>query len=289
MFARLRRLNRRYLATPIWFRLLVSAFTFIVFIVLTQDIQIFPGAFIHLENVNKALPSRVESFQVVTADGKRLEMWRIPPVTPRSGPLRAALFFHGNGGDLRNFFAYQKWLSDIGYVAYAVDFRGFGKSEGWPSEAGIERDADAALAAVLEREKLEMEQLILFGVSIGTAPAAYLAARSEPGALVLLAPFPNIADVVRTMPLYRPLTPFLWYDFPTEQRVGSLKHACFVVAHGKPDEVIPFSLGARVAAAYHGSGYHEFIQSEVAHHNDIMSSEAVKVKAALDACERGSG
>ena len=43
MFARLRRLNRRYLATPIWFRLIISALTFVVIIVLTQDFQIFPG------------------------------------------------------------------------------------------------------------------------------------------------------------------------------------------------------------------------------------------------------
>lgn len=283
------KLNRCYLGKPWWFRLLLSSCIFIAVIVGIQDIVIFPGIIIQMEDLHTPLPAFVESITTQTSDGKQLEVWHLPSSGPQGRKLKAAIVFHGNAGDVRNFFPYQKWLSDLGYLTYSFDYRGFGKSTGWPSERGIERDADAVVTYVQNREKIVPAEILLFGISIGTAPAVYVASHSEPGAIVLLAPFPSLPAIVRTNLFYRLLAPLLWYKFPTEDRVQQLQSTCFIVVHGRQDEVIPFELGASVAQAYRGKGYSIFIDSPQSHHNDILNFERGRLASAIGECEARLG
>lgn len=244
-----------------------------------------PGAFIQVADLKAPTPKNVESIFIESSDGNRLEVWRLPPSAVPRQKLKVAVFFHGNAGDIRNFFPFQRWLSDVGFIAYAFDYRGFGKSTGWPSERGLERDSDATIKYVLEREKITPDQLLLFGLSIGTGVATYAASQNEPGAMVLIAPFPEISAVVKTYPLFRPLVPFLWYSFPTRERVARLKKSCFIVAHGKTDDIIPYQLGVEVSEAYRGRGYTKLLLDPKADHNNFMSFGSVLLQESISECE----
>ncbi len=258
-------------------RLLGPPLLIIIFFVVTQDFHIFPGAgfalFSSVDEQNNSLPSGVESIFVETADAERLEVWRYPAVdTPDSKTSTAmvAVVFHGNAADVRNFFPYQKYFHSIGVTSYGFDYRGFGKSSGWPSESGIYQDSDAVISYVLEREDIEADQLLILGNSIGTGPATYAAEKFKARGLVLLSPFESLKQLVKEMPLIGYLHPLLWYTLPVVDRVKRFAETCLIVAHGQKDTVIPFAHGVAVHAAYVGTGHSAFVDVEEASHNDIL-------------------
>ncbi|MCB0323858.1 MAG: alpha/beta fold hydrolase [Bdellovibrionales bacterium] len=290
---------------------------FSVFMVASQSAQIFPGALASLisgKTENRKLPQGVESIFVDTADGETLEAWRLD-VVPKCGESGAnfdpkpdssgsekherstasitecthsrktAIVFHGNGGDVQNFFVYQQYFQRIGVRSYGFDYRGFGNSSGWPSEEGLYRDADAIVEYVKSREQLTADDLVLVGISVGTGPAAYAAAKHGVGALVLFSPFRSLLQLVKEMTFVGFLHPFLLFEFPVEQYVAALERTCLVVVHGKVDTVIPFSHGEQVAAAYQGTRASAFLPSESAGHNDILFKTATALPPILAQCD----
>src|SRR5690606_31161327 len=118
-----------------------------------------------------SLPPGVESVFVKTPDEKQLEVWRLAVAESRY----VAIVFHGNAGDVENFFVFQQYLQTLGITSYGFDYRGFGKSSGWPSEEGLYIGSDTVIDYVLDKEGVDPDSLILVGVSIGSGPASYSA------------------------------------------------------------------------------------------------------------------
>ena len=264
---------------------LLSAFVLIMF--LSQDIQIFPPVLFHLFSHPDQLdspPAGVESNFVPTSDGESINYWRLKPTS--EGPLRgyAAVIFHGNGGALPMFVGIQEWLSGLGAVSYGFDYRGYGLSSGWPSEDGIYRDGEAVLQEVLNREKIGPEKLILYGLSIGTGFAAKKAASYQPAALVLVSPYISIPEVAAESFITRLLTPLLRYQVSTSKYVSEVKKSCFFVAHGRKDDIIPFSHGEKVYQAYKGSGVKMFLDMEDVGHNDAYYGSKQRLGQLIASC-----
>lgn len=276
---------------PFWMkiplRILFLLCVGILFLILTQSIQVFPGALRALgtpstERPPELLPEGVESIRITTQDEETLEAWRLE--VPSAS--RVAVIFHGNGGDVANFFAYQKYFNSIGVSSYGFDYRGFGRSTGWPSERGLKFDADAVIAYVMKREGVSAEQLILVGISIGTGPAAYAAEKFRPDVLLLFSPFESLTRIVEQMPFLGYLSTFLFYEFPVAQRVSGLEQTCLIVAHGKRDNIIPFLHGKTVFESYRNPAKGSFLESPEASHNDILFKVANEIAPALARCWR---
>lgn len=250
----------------------------------TQNIQIFPGAFISLLSSSKRLPSDlpdgVENIFIKTTDNEHIEIWKLEV----PGSKKVALIFHGNGGDVANFFPYQKYFQSIGISSYGVDYRGYGKSSGWPSEKGLYIDGKSAMNYLLKHENSSEKDVIVVGISIGSGAAAHVAKHSSPGALVIFSPFTSLPDLVKTMPLFGILHPFTLYTFPVKDDVQSLENTCLIVTHGEKDTVIPHSHGKAVFSAYRGSSYNTFINSSEAGHNDILFKVYSKLTDAIENC-----
>jgi uncharacterized protein len=206
-----------------------------ILLVDSQDFQIFaelqdsvlPG----YDPGHDPLPQGVERITLTTPDREELEAWRYPA---RTEALDGAvgLIFHGNGGTLRTFFEYQQWLAENGITSYGVDYRGYGRSTGWPSESGVYTDVTTLWEYAFKRENVPASRFVLVGISLGSAPASYLAASYSVGA------FTSIPDVVGEHPVYFPLWPFIWHEFPTRQHVEESKANCAVFAHGEADTII---------------------------------------------------
>lgn len=262
-----------YLSNLCWFFVHAIAFTFLL--VLTQDIHIFPGALFSLLRGRirdpKTLPRGVESVFVTTEDGKSLEVWRLPadPLESSRFPY-CAIIFHGNGASLENFFAVQLWFSSLGITSYSFDYRGFGKSSGWPSEKGINRDSDAVWQYVAERESLPANRLIVFGMSVGGAPAARIASIHQPKVLILVSTFTDLKQVVREQFLVGFLAPFVWYAMRTIDYVRELGQTHLILAHGEKDRLIRPYHSEKLLEAYKGSDVPARITTLVPGHNSTF-------------------
>ncbi len=273
-------------------RILYIPFLFVVIIFVSQDALIFPGAvfaFFSPPAEDELLPENVESFFVSTEDGVRLETWRMPAGKPRSDGLKVAIVFHGNGGSIRNFFPMQRWLAEIGFVSYAFDFRGFGKSSGWPSEKGIYADGEAIWQEILRREGVSAKEVLLFGISVGTGFAAELASRKQPAVLVQLSPYSSIPAVAREQRLIGFLTPLLRYSVPNAEYVSQLRTTCLIVAHGSEDVIILPHHSDTVTSQYVGSGGLHYIKQEQTGHNDLFWKVGEQLSGYIDTCALSNG
>lgn len=182
-----------------------------------------------------------EDVEIPTADGERLVGWWRPPEPGRA----LVLYFHGNGGSLINRRDRVEALAREGRGVLIVSYRGYSGSTGSPSEAGLRRDAEAAFAYL---GSYDPARIVVYGESLGSGVAVWLAAGRKLGGLVLDAPFTSIADVARRSFWFVPVDLLLRDGHRSIDRIGELR-APLLVLHGERDDVIPIALGERLYAA----------------------------------------
>ena len=251
--------------------------------IVLQDFLIFPELVANpFGSVPKPPHSLIETFFVDTEDQERLAVWRL--AAANKNPRGNAIFFHGNGGNLRNFVYMQERLSQAGFNAYSFDYRGYGESSGWPSEAGLYLDASAVWQAVQSRERAAPSQILLVGYSLGTGVAAELATRVEPGAVLLFSPYSSMSDVVGENPDFKYYAPFLFYSFPTLENLKRLPGTCVLIAHGKRDSVISFVNSQRIFAALSGRKNFKMVDDAEADHVNIFERQLASLLEQLPSC-----
>ncbi|RAL25223.1 alpha/beta hydrolase [Lujinxingia litoralis] len=169
---------------------------------------------------------------IETADGQRISAlhYRAP------APSGVVLYFHGNAGSLRSWKAVAADIVPLGYDVFIVDYRGFGKSSGRITEAGLYEDGRAAYGALLALGYAG-EDVILYGRSIGSGVATQLATEVSARALVLESPFTRLLDVAREqMPWALPqLT--LRFHFNNAEKLAGVELPVLLL-HGSRDELI---------------------------------------------------
>lgn len=179
-----------------------------------------------------------------TDDGVSLASWFVPHDQPRA----YAIFFHGNAGNIGDRMTTVATLHRLGYALLMPDYRGYGLSEGKPSEKGLYRDAQAAWRYVTGELGVPPGDVVIIGRSLGGAVAIDLASRHEPGALVVECTFTRLADVGA---LHFPFLPVRWiltHRFESIDKVGGIKCPKLFL-HGSDDELIPIDLGRRLYEA----------------------------------------
>ena len=202
-----------------------------------------------------------EDVSLTTADGVRLHAWWVPGQRPL-----ALLWLHGNGGNIGHRVEHIELVHRrLGVDSLVLDYRGYGRSEGHPSEQGTYRDADAALAYLRARRGSDGADVVVFGQSLGAAIAVDLAARERVGALVLEAPFTSIAAMARVALPFLPLGPLLRTRYDSLSKIGRVQ-APLLVPHSRVDGVIPYEQGQQLfAAAPEPKRFHTIVG---AGHND---------------------
>jgi uncharacterized protein len=131
-----------------------------------------------------------EDVALTAGDGVRLHAWWAP-----SGEAAlATLFLHGNAGNVTHRGTHIEQLRRAGSAVLVVDYRGYGRSEGSPSEEGLLRDARAGYEWLLA-QGWSASRIVMHGESLGSTVAVLLAAEVECGGVVLEAPFPSVQAV----------------------------------------------------------------------------------------------
>jgi fermentation-respiration switch protein FrsA (DUF1100 family) len=190
-----------------------------------------------------------EDVTFTASDGVKLEGWFIPapnPHAPSGARPFTLVMFHGNAGNISHRIDWAKLFRDrLDSNVFLFDYRGYGKSEGSPTEKGTYLDGEAAVEMVAARPDVDASRIIYTGHSLGAAVATEVALRLVPAGLVLESPFTSVADMAKQVIPFLPVGRFLSTRYETEKKIARL--ACpLLVIHGDRDEAIPFEHAIRV-------------------------------------------
>jgi uncharacterized protein len=183
-----------------------------------------------------------------------------------SHPKGVVLYFHGNAGSLRSWGDIAAIFVEQGYDVLMPDYRGYGKSTGRiMSEQMLHDDAAVAYRYLLER--YPEEQIVVYGRSIGSGVATYLAKSRRPRMLILETPYFSLKEIVGQQFPFVP-SALLKYPLRTDLWIGDV--ACPVyLFHGTSDVLIPYSASQRLAALVKTE--HQLFTIVGGGHNDLSS------------------
>jgi uncharacterized protein len=174
--------------------------------------------------------------------GVRLNAWWIE----NDAATLTFLAFHGNAGNIAMRTEVYRFLHALPVNVLAVEYRGYGKSGGSPSEAGLYQDSEAALKYLEQTKKIDPRTIVAYGQSLGTTVAAHLASRHQLAGVVLEAPFPSASALARNKFWFLPGLPLLVRgQFDTAKCVPRIR-APILVVHCTEDPVIPPDMGDKV-------------------------------------------
>jgi fermentation-respiration switch protein FrsA (DUF1100 family) len=208
----------------------------------------FPGSARRLTDPPAALQLPVRRAAIHTEDGLTLGSWIIPAGADSTGYWM--LICHGNAGNLSEFGRPDHYagLRALGLSLLAFDYRGYGESEGAPSEAGLYRDADAAYRYLRDALRVPPERIIVFGHSLGSTVAVDLASRVPAAGLILEGALTSVID--RGAELY-PYIPVRWIGrsrFSSIHKISQVRIPKLFL-HAAADDVVPLAHGWRLFEA----------------------------------------
>ena len=221
-----------------------------------------------------------ENVCLATPDGLALHGWFIPAPAGCAGPeTQTWLWFHGNGGNVGTRVGQlERARRLLGVHQFIFDYRGYGRSQGKPSELGTYIDARAALGYLERRPDVNPGRIVYFGHSLGAAIAVELAVSHPPAGMALLAPFSSIRDMAKvTLPL--PMAGWIvrgHYD--SVSRIAQIRTPLLVL-HGELDEIIPHSQGLKLYNA--ANPPKRFVTLPAASHNNAHHVAAEVMAGAL--------
>lgn len=206
-----------------------------------------------------------------TPDGARLNALFFPTsLVPKRGVV---LYFHGNRDNLQRWGALHADFTRRGYDFLVSDYRGYGKSTGEHDEASY--FADALLLYHWLRQRYASSDIVLYGRSLGSGMASYLAAKVEARTVILETPFDNIGGLLasyirRHAPPFEPA-----FLFPNDENLRA-SNLPLLIFHGTRDRVVPYSCAANLKKVMKPGD--EFVTIEGGSHNNLNTFELYQEK-----------
>lgn len=196
----------------------------------------------------------VEKITLTTKDKVNITAW----YSQTNSNKPTLVYFHGNAGHLGYRTNIVKNYINKGYGVLILSYRGYGDSDGSPSEEGIYADARAALDYFKKSNtysNIESNCMILYGVSLGSAVAVQMATEYDFAALVLVSPITKALDIARYHYGIYPVSWFLTAKLDSLAKINNLKNpkAPLLFIHGDGDEIIPLKFGMELYNKFSGT------------------------------------
>ena len=182
-----------------------------------------------------------EDLSLTTQDGVRINAWYLP----REGARGTVLFCHGNAGNMSAKIETARVFIALRMNVLLFDYRGYGKSEGEPSEDGTYLDSLAAWDYLTVQRGEDRKRIIIQGRSLGGAVASRLAAEKDPAGVILESAFTSLPDLAKSA-ARSPMAALACADkYDCIANCSRLLCPALVI-HSRQDEVIPYAMGRRL-------------------------------------------
>jgi fermentation-respiration switch protein FrsA (DUF1100 family) len=236
----IKRIKRMFVSALIG--LLAGYLLLVVFVYFIQGRMVY---FPTKEIANTPLDIGLHFEEVIlrTSDGINISAWFIPAQKERG----VILFCHGNAGNISHRLDSIKIFHDLNLSVFIFDYRGYGSSDGSPSEKGTYRDAEAAFRYLVETRNIDPRKIVIFGRSLGSAVAAEIGFRFNSAALILESGFTSVADLGRKYYPYLPVKLLSRFDYSTARKVGRIDIPKLII-HSLDDDIVPFEHGEKLFA-----------------------------------------
>ena len=216
-----------------------------------------------------------EDISLTTPDNETLHGWYVPAADSAG----VVLFFHGNAGNISHRLDSIEIFHELGLDVLIIDYRGYGRSSGSPSERGTYTDAQTAWDYLVDKRGIAPGRIVMFGRSLGGAVASWLAARTTPAAVILESCFTSGPEMAARLYPFLPARLITRLKFPVRAYVTQISSPLLVV-HSRQDEIIPFDMGEAVFAAAPGPKQMLEISGD---HNGGFLLNRERYQAAIDA------
>ncbi len=245
--------------------------------VFQSHLVFFPGTGREVVATPQSYGLGFETVEIRTVDGETLQAWWVPADDARG----VVLFFHGNAGNISHRLDYLLMFQRLRYSTLIVDYRGYGRSTGTPSEAGTYRDAEAAWEHLRHARLAQPRDVVIAGESLGAAVATWLAAElsllplgeghgmregrredrapafpSEertkagmgPRAVVLFSTFTSVTDLGAQVYWFLPVRLLSRIGYDNRENLKRIRAPVFI-AHSRDDDIVPYAHGKRLYEA----------------------------------------
>jgi fermentation-respiration switch protein FrsA (DUF1100 family) len=185
-----------------------------------------------------------EDVRIKTEDGVSIHGWYIPATAEKG----VVLFCHGNAGNISHRLDTIRLLYGLGLSTFMFDYRGYGKSDGSPSEEGTYNDAAAAWHYLVADRNIPPEKIVVFGRSLGGCIAAQQALKQKPGMLILESTFTSVPDMAAKIYPIFPVRLLCRYRYEAIEYIKDVRCPVLIV-HSPDDEIVPYQFGQKLFKA----------------------------------------
>lgn len=252
-----------------WLRMLLVAavagifFWTIIFMILEEQFIYFPQKYPKgVYDLARSVP-HLKDCWIKTEDSVKIHGWFAGAENAKATLIIA----HGNGGNISYGHILMRALQRRGYNVLMYDYRGYGRSEGSPTENGLYRDGRAAYDYALALPGVHPSRVILWGTSLGGAVALDVATQRPIAGLILESTFTSAKDVAKMLYPFLPVQFFLHTKFNSIDKIRTMTIPILIM-HGSHDTILPLGLGRRLYQA--ANEPKEFYEIAGADHNDTF-------------------
>ena len=219
-------------------------FSFLTFLILYLKYYEKKGIYFPIRKIHltpKEIGLEFEDVYFSSPDGIKLNGWYIPAKEARA----TVIFCHGNAGNICHRIDVIYLFYKLGLDVFIFDYRGYGRSQGNPSEEGLYLDAQSAYKYLIDKRNLNEESIVVYGKSIGANVAVELCSKVRPAALISESAFTSAAEMGKKL---FPLLPIKWFITIKYDALSKIKkiNAPKLIIHSEDDEIIPFQHGRRL-------------------------------------------
>jgi len=209
-----------------------------------------------------------EDLMLKTSDGIKISAWYIHAENPKA----TLLFFHGNGGNISYRIEFIEMFYSLNISTFIIDYRGYGKSEGSPTEEGTYLDSEAAWDYLVNDKNTDPSSIVIYGKSLGGPIAARLAEKHNPAALILDSTFTSTKDIAVKLYPFLPVKKFFKFEYDTVRYLKGVDCPILII-HSIDDSYIPFSHAEKLFDTVDGEK--ELVETKGDHNTSFMISRQI--------------
>jgi len=258
---------------PIFLIIYVIIFLFFLFIVYAVYLYFNQSKYVYFPTSDiVATPSDsglfYEDLMLKTSDGIKISAWYIHAENSKA----TLLFFHGNGGNISYRIEFIEMFYSLNISTFIIDYRGYGKSEGSPTEEGTYLDSEAAWDYLVNEKNTDPSSIVIYGKSLGGPIAARLAEKHNPAALILDSTFTSTKDIAVKLYPFLPVKKFFKFEYDTVRYLKCVDCPILII-HSIDDNYIPFSHAEKLFDTVDGEK--ELVETRGDHNASFMISRQI--------------